>query len=98
MKMTEGCEKFDFNDNGRIVEKVSYKNNKIYINKSSYFYDVDESIWQFLMGGYQPLVRWFKDRKGKELTEGEIEYYMRIISVIAETISIMNEIELLEEI
>lgn len=36
--------------------------------------------------------RWYKDRKGRAITNSEIDYYMQIVEVMKRTDSIMNEI------
>ena len=94
MKVTESeCESIVFVDNGRMIDKISFKENRIYINKKSYFESVDESIWQFVMGGYQPLLRWFKDRKGLKLSDTDISHYKKMLYIIQKTISVMDSID-----
>ncbi len=75
------------------VEKISYKNGNVYINVEQYFGDVPEVAWNFYIGGYQPAQKWLKDRKGRTLTNGDIEHYQRIIVALVETDRIMKEID-----
>ena len=56
-------------------------------------YDNFTEIWNYMIGGSQPLLKWLKDRKGMVLSETEILHYMQIIAIIKETISIMEEID-----
>ena len=51
-----------------LVDKITYKNEKVYINKTQYFDNVKENAWQFHIGGYQVCHKWFKDRKGRKLS------------------------------
>jgi predicted helicase len=74
------------------VEKIIYQNKKVFINQSQYFGNVSESAWNFYIGGYQPAQKWLKDRKGRTLTNSEIEHYQKIIVALAETERIMKEI------
>ena len=76
------------------VDKLVYKNGKVFINSDQYFGNVPESAWNFYIGGYQPAQKWLKDRKGRTLTNEDIEHYQKIIVVLEETKRIMNEIEL----
>jgi hypothetical protein len=46
-----------------------------------------------LLGGYAPADKWLKDRKGKAITESDIATYRRIIQTLAETDTLMDEIE-----
>ena len=76
-----------------LVEKVEYKNGNVYINKTQYFGDVPEIAWNFYIGGYQPAQKWLKDRKGRKLTNDDIEHYQKIITALVETARIMEKID-----
>ena len=43
--------------------------------------------------GYQVCQKWLKDRKGRQLNFDEISHYQNIISIISETIKIMEDID-----
>jgi predicted helicase len=75
------------------VEKLAYKNGKIFINAEQYFGNVPEVVWNFYIGGYQPARKWLKDRKGRALKNADIEHYQKIIVALAETDRIMKEID-----
>ena len=71
---------------------------KLKINKTQWFDGIPEEVYNFYMGGYQVCQKWLKDRKGRKLTEEEIEHYQRIVVGLNETIRIMAEIdEVIEE-
>ena len=76
-----------------LVDKVSYRDENVYINKDQYFGNVPEIAWNFYIGGYQPAQKYLKDRKGRNLTSDEIEHYQKIIKVLVETDKIMKEID-----
>lgn len=76
-----------------LVEKIEYKNGNIYINKDQYFEAVPEVAWNFYIGGYQPLQKYLKDRKGKNLSAQEIMHYQRIVVALLETAKIMEELK-----
>ena len=76
-----------------IVEKILYKDNKVFINDDKYFGNVPEIAWNFYIGGYQPAQKWLKDRKGRTLTNNDIEHYQKIIVVLVETVRVMKEID-----
>jgi len=76
-----------------IVEKLIYKNCNVFINQEQYFGDVPESAWNFYIGGYQPAQKWLKDRKGRILTNADIEHYQKMIVALTETARIMKEID-----
>ncbi len=71
---------------------------KVYINKTSWFENVPEEVWNFHIGGYQVCHKWLKDRKGRTLSAEDIAHYGKITVALAETIRLMNEIdEVIEE-
>ncbi|MDM3843723.1 MAG: N-6 DNA methylase [Aphanizomenon gracile PMC638.10] len=78
-----------------IVEQVKYHENhqQIWINSEQYFDQVPQQIWNFYIGGYQVCQKWLKDRKGRELNFDDISHYQNIISIISETIQIMEDID-----
>ena len=76
-----------------IVEKIMYKDGKVYINATQYFGGVPEVVWNFYIGGYQPAQKWLKDRKGRALTNEDIEHYQQMIVALVETSKIMKEID-----
>jgi type I restriction-modification system DNA methylase subunit len=78
------------------VEKIIYKDGKVFINKEQYFGKVPQSAWEFYIGGYQPVQKWLKDRKGRPLNNSDIEHYQKIIVVLSETEKIMKEIDKIE--
>lgn len=80
-------------DGSDTVEKLVYKDGKVFINAEQYFGNVPEVAWNFYIGGYQPAQKWLKDRKGRALTNTDIEHYQKIIVALAETNRIMKEID-----
>ncbi|MBE9592912.1 MAG: DNA methyltransferase, partial [Proteobacteria bacterium] len=75
------------------IGKNSYNGGKLKINKTQYFERMPEEVYNFHIGGYQVCQKWLKDRKGRELTEEEIEHYQKIVVALNETIRIMKEID-----
>ena len=74
------------------VEKISYKNGGVYINAEQYFGNVPDAAWNFYIGGYQPAQKWLKDRKGRALSNSDIEHYQKIVVALVETDRIMRGI------
>ncbi|VAX15252.1 adenine specific DNA methyltransferase, partial [hydrothermal vent metagenome] len=65
----------------------------VWINDEQYFGNVPEGAWNFYIGGYQPAQKWLKDRKGRPLTNEDIEHYQKIIVALTETDRIMRKID-----
>lgn len=74
------------------VEKVSYSGGKVYINSAQYFGNVPEVAWNFYIGGYQPAQKWLKDRRGRKLTDTDLDHYQKIIQILLQTDKIMHQI------
>ncbi len=75
------------------VDKVTYKDGNVFINAEQYFGNVPELAWNFYIGGYQPAQKWLKDRKGRTLTNEDIEHYQKIIVALTETDRLMKKID-----
>jgi predicted helicase len=77
------------------VEKPRYdeKKKRVYINKTQYFEGVPKDVWEFHIGGYQVCEKWLKDRKGRQLTNDDLDHYQKIVVALNNTIRLMNEID-----
>lgn len=75
-----------------LVSKISFKNNCINIG-DAYFEGIEEELWNHYIGGYQPLQKWLKDRKGIVLSSDDINYFMKIIYVIRQTVDLEKKFE-----
>lgn len=78
-----------------MVEKVSYQAEQVWINDAQYFGRVPTVAWNFWIGGYQPAQKWLKDRKGKKLTNSDIEHYQKMVVSLVETERVMGEIDII---
>lgn len=75
------------------VSKIEYKDKNVYINNEQYFGGIEEDIWNFYIGAYQPVQKYLKDRKGKVLSMENIINYEKMIVSISETIKTIKELE-----
>lgn len=80
-------------DGSNMVEKITHKDSKVFINDKQYFGNILEIAWNFWIGGYQPAQKWLKDRKSRVLTNEDIEHYQKMIIALVETDKIMKEID-----
>jgi len=84
--------RFQGHGNGR-VEKVIYKEGRVYINQSQYFEPVPLEVWSYQIGGYQVCSKWLKDRKGRILSLDEIKKYCQIVTALKITIDVQEQID-----
>jgi predicted helicase len=82
-----------------IVEKLNYvtekKIGKLYINKTQYFNNVPQQVYDFYIGGYQVIDKYLKERKGRKLTydeAGNIESTIRAIKFTLEQMSKIDKL------
>ena len=74
---------------------------RVYISKSNrrsgkrgqYFEGVSPEVWESRIGGYRPMDKWLKDRKGRALTFDDIAHYQRIAAALQETMRLTAEID-----
>ena len=82
-------------------EKSPVEQGRIYISKTApksgkqgqYFEGIPPDVWEFRIGGYQPLKKWLKDRKGRTLSFDDLNHYMRIAAALSETMRLMAEVD-----
>lgn len=71
-----------------------YSHGDVLINKKGdRFTGVPEEVWNFYIGGYQVCQKWLKDRKGRTLSDDDIQHYQRIVVALKETMSLMEKID-----
>jgi len=75
------------------IEKVEYRDEKVFINDNQFFGNVPLNVWNFYIGGYQPAQKWLKDRRGLKLNYEDITHYQKIIKVQYATTKIIKDID-----
>lgn len=68
-------------------------NGRVRINLTQYFDNIPEEAYNFHVGGYQPLQKWLKDRKGEVLSFESIRHYEEMVYAITETLHLMKQID-----
>ncbi|MBE8158664.1 MAG: DNA methyltransferase, partial [Betaproteobacteria bacterium] len=77
------------------VEKIEYneKERKLYFNKTGYFSPVSAEVFNFPIGGYLPLDKFLKSRKGRALSREDVAAMEKAAAAIEFTIKKMKEID-----
>ena len=65
-----------------VEKKAKFLNNRVYINSDQYFGNISDYAWNYSIGGYKPSQKYLNDRKGRVLTNNELESYQKIIAGI----------------
>ena len=66
---------------------------RLCFNADGYFEPLPREVWEFEIGGYQPLKKYLQARKGRELSLREAETIRATANAIAFTIKKMGEID-----
>ena len=82
-------------------QAVPLEAGRVYISKDNgrsdkrgqYFEGISPEVWEFRIGGYQPMEKWLKDRKGRTLSFEDLNHYQRMGFALAETGRLMGEID-----
>jgi hypothetical protein len=70
-----------------------YRDGAVWINDSQRFTGVSQAVWAMRVGGYQVCEKWLKDRRGRVLTNREIETYRRLVYALAQTLELVEVME-----
>ena len=84
-----------------VVGKVTHTEDVLWIdsgakdpkNRGSGFAGVSEDVFRFELGGYQICEKWFKDRRGRSLSQTEIGHARIMLASISKIIAIKAEID-----
>jgi len=77
------------------VEKIRYdeEEQRVNINKEQYFEGISKEVWEYRIGAYQVMAKYLKDRKGRKLSVGEINHYIKVAEAIQLTIGLQGEVD-----
>jgi len=68
------------------IEKVTFSNNKLYFNKSSFFDNITQDMFDFKIGASQPLKNWLESRKEDSFDESMVEQFLNVIYKVRNSI------------
>ena len=77
------------------VQGTDDKVGKVFINATSGFANVHQSIWQHTIGGYQVLHKWLDDRRkaGRSLSQDDITHWLRVYAALQATQKLMFQVD-----
>ena len=78
------------------IGAVKYKNGELLLNAANKrIKGISADVWQYQIGGYQVLEKWFKEHKGEILTIESFTHIENVVGLLAETIKTQEELKLL---
>jgi len=66
---------------------------RVCINENQYFEGISKEVWEYRIGAYQVMEKYLKDRKGRKLSLGEINHYMKVARAIWLTIELQGKVD-----
>ena len=77
-------------ERGRVyISANAKKGNK----RGQYFEGIPPEVWEFRVGGYQPMDKWLKDRRGRTLSYDDLSHFRQMAAALQETIVLMDEVD-----
>lgn len=76
-----------------LVSEARWYEGSVWINQTQHFEGVDEAVFKFKVGGYQPVLKWLSDRRGSVLGDADVEYVAVMIEAIQATARIGVELD-----
>ncbi|HLF46949.1 MAG TPA: type ISP restriction/modification enzyme, partial [Chitinophagaceae bacterium] len=77
------------------IEKPMYDEEakRVFINESRYFDNISPEVWNYQVGGYQPMEKYLKDRAKAGRQMDDPGHYCKMATALAKTIEVQKEID-----
>jgi len=79
------------------IGAIKYKNGVLQLNPNKKITGIPEDVWNYRIGGYQVLNKWFKSHKGMTMTINDFDHISYVVGLLAETIKIQASLKSLHE-
>jgi predicted helicase len=65
----------------------------VHINPTQYFEGITQAMWDYKVGGYNPLEKWLKDRRGRILSADDRRHYETFATAIGKVLEELPQVE-----
>ena len=79
------------------IGAIKYKDSVLHLNPNKRITGIPEDVWNYRIGGYQVLDKWFKSHKGKTMSIDDFEHIECVVGLLAETIKVQEELKKLHD-
>jgi len=79
------------------IGAIKYKDGILQQNPNKRITGIPDDVWNYRIGGYQVLDKWFKSHKGKTMTIDGFGHIANVFGLLGETISIQKQLLTLHE-
>ena len=79
------------------IGSIKYRDGVLHLNPNTRITGIPEDVWNYRIGGYQVLDKWFKSHKGEALTIDSFTHIENVVGLLAETIQIQETLRNLHQ-
>jgi len=77
------------------IAAIKYKDGSLHINPNKQITGIPQDVWNYRIGGYQVMDKWFKSHKGKTMTIDDFDHIANVVGLLKETIKIQDSLRAL---
>jgi len=74
------------------IGSIKYKDSVLHLNANKRILGIPEAVWNYRIGGYQVLDKWFKSRKGETMTIDDFDHIANVVGLLTEAIKVQDEL------
>ena len=74
------------------IGAIKYRGGILHLNANKRILGISADVWNYRIGGYQVLDKWFKSHRGETLTIDSFEHIANVAGLLAETIKIQEDL------
>jgi len=74
------------------ISAIKYKDGVLHLNPNKCIKGIPVEVWEYRIGGYQVLDKWFKSHKGKTMAMDDFDHIAGVVGLLGESIKIQNEL------
>ena len=79
------------------IDKIKYKDGVLQLNANKRILGIPEDVWNYRIGGYQVLDKWFKSHKGETMTIERFDHIEHVVGLLGATIEVQGELRAMHE-
>lgn len=72
------------------IGSIKYKKGILYLNSKKQLLGIPADVWNYEIGGYKVLDKWFKEHKGESLTIDTFSHIENVAGILSETIRLQE--------
>ena len=74
------------------IGAIKYKNGVLQLNANKHITGIPQDVWEYQIGGYKVLDKWFKEHKGETLTIDSFTHIENVVGLLEETIRLREHL------